>query len=90
VHCLVLTLTVLCLVWLVSPLQMRCKPSSSCNIGGGQLLHCLALTVTCLVCYLPALFPACHTADEVDAFLTKRGAQTEHEATLQVRACQLP
>lgn len=25
------------------------------------------------------------TADEVDAFLTKRGAQTEHEATLQAK-----
>jgi hypothetical protein len=27
-----------------------------------------------------------HLADEVDAFLTKRGAHSEHEATLQVRA----
>jgi len=26
-----------------------------------------------------------HCSDEVDAFLTKRGAQSEHEATLQVR-----
>lgn len=26
----------------------------------------------------------CVYADEVDAFLTKRGAQSEHEATLQV------
>jgi SpoVK/Ycf46/Vps4 family AAA+-type ATPase len=28
----------------------------------------------------------CHSlTDEVDAFLTKRGAQTEHEATLQAK-----
>jgi hypothetical protein len=33
----------------------------------------------------PFLLPPCPVADEVDAFLTKRGGASEHEATLSAK-----
>lgn len=50
---------------------------------------CSLLYLVVVPAHIAAVAAAVAFPDEVDAFLTKRGAQTEHEATLQVGCCLL-